>query len=120
MKKPDKLGKYAFRHHIQRCNKHGVWNRHYFIEEIKAYKFLILDDILVVNLDNTKTESFAIFLIIFGASLFKRFHLFSRKSKSTCYIHEGKYCMTSKQYTFKNNVSLHCDRNLFYNTKKKL
>ena len=85
----------------------------------KAYKFLILDDISVVNLDNTKTESFAIFFIIFGASLFKRFHLFSRKSKSTCYIHEGKYCMTSKQYTFKNNVSLHCERKLFYNTKKK-
>ena len=56
--------------------QHGVWNRHYFIEEIKAYKFLILDDILVVNLDNTKTESFAIFLIIFGASLFKRFYYF--------------------------------------------
>ena len=31
-----------------------------FVEEITAYKVLILNDILVVNLENTKMESSAI------------------------------------------------------------
>ena len=31
MKKPDKLGKYAFRHHIQRRNKHAFVNTEYGI-----------------------------------------------------------------------------------------
>ena len=51
---------------------------------------------------------------IFGDSPFERFHLFCRKSKIKKYMLHSlgqiKACMTSKQYTFENNVTYHFDR----------